>query len=573
MKTIKYFFLLGLLSVTAITCPALQPLDVAKAVEGYGKVVSCSTNKTGPRVIVIEESHVNVPVHLQEALILERLYKTAGLRQIGLEGFIAGEFKTNLDTKWYSSTTSKPAKRNEIATSFLEQAEINAAEFMKLVHDDVTLIPVERTEDYVMPNQMVDLDFSGMGACKMKLAELLAENPSKAYREKLASIYEDAAKSLRSQNFKGMTSFLSDFEEKQANAESDLGESLTDDEDLKKGIRMENAVSNQTNSSPSIESEIGFVEMIIQLANSKGLPFSAKELDDVQQYENYLKARANASATMVNQIVNWAVSNKADCYALIIGAGHSAKVVHDLAGKGVSYYLVHPSAMDDSATGFSDTGLNYEQKMKQKSIDSSALGGVLNQVYGRPALFEGSRANLKTMPKLVLNQEWFRAKSEAYMLVDAINAWNMEGRKTPFMPPRTEYVAVDLGSINEMKEQGDSVVQFRLGFLKNGEEKESVWVKAKAADGVIPSHNAEREVETLLKDAFERTRKSQRSGDADKDGDGGGTPKKSMDQGVEALVKDLKRAYFEQSQKRITESTVAVFAHAQEDLKQIEFTR
>ncbi|MDM8539300.1 hypothetical protein QUF70_21300, partial [Desulfobacterales bacterium HSG17] len=101
-------------------------------------------------VVIVEESHDSLAIQIQSAIALVRLHDKYGMKDIALEGYLKEQPKIN--TQWFDDATKclKPSSKAGIAVSLLKEGEINSAEFMKLVYDDIELHPIETKDGYEM---------------------------------------------------------------------------------------------------------------------------------------------------------------------------------------------------------------------------------------------------------------------------------------------------------------------------------------------------------------------------------------------------------------------------------------
>jgi len=101
-------------------------------------------------VVIVEESHDSLAIQIQSAITLVRLHEKYGMKDIALEGYL--KERPKIDTQWFDDATKglEFLSKAGVAVSLLKEGEINSAEFMKLVYDDVELHPIEIKDEYEM---------------------------------------------------------------------------------------------------------------------------------------------------------------------------------------------------------------------------------------------------------------------------------------------------------------------------------------------------------------------------------------------------------------------------------------
>jgi len=120
---------------------------VRRASENVEKVEHSFIGEKDTPIFVLEELHTSRKGQIQHAITLVRLYEKYNLRHIGLEGFCVEE--SSLNTQWYLDAAGNDAiAATGVAIRFLKEGEINCAEFMKLVYDDISVLPIETEKQH-----------------------------------------------------------------------------------------------------------------------------------------------------------------------------------------------------------------------------------------------------------------------------------------------------------------------------------------------------------------------------------------------------------------------------------------
>src|SRR5215213_2984457 len=103
--------------------PATQ--IATKVADGVGKVVASGQGSSNRTIFIIEETHGSRLAQMEIALMLWRLQKDQGLRQISLEGAFTA--KGDLPATWFHKSTDAASDRThqEVALTLLKEGEIS----------------------------------------------------------------------------------------------------------------------------------------------------------------------------------------------------------------------------------------------------------------------------------------------------------------------------------------------------------------------------------------------------------------------------------------------------------------
>ena len=122
--------------------------EIAK---GAGKFIEATpAGKTGP-VYVIEEYHNSRIGQIQIATMLTRLYRTSGLRTIGLEGAVQGPAPLPAD-KYLKA--ADPATRRDVLKRLLRDSEISGAEYAGAALEGMKVVGIENAAEYATLNSI-----------------------------------------------------------------------------------------------------------------------------------------------------------------------------------------------------------------------------------------------------------------------------------------------------------------------------------------------------------------------------------------------------------------------------------
>ena len=128
------------------TLSSATVVSIAPSVlNGAGKEGLTEAGDPHCQVIVMEERHDSRAVQVEMAMMLNRLYRVAGLRDLALEGAVVERGAPT--AAWFQKLPDQAA-RAEQALYLLKQGEIGAAEFMAVIHPDFRLHPVEVASQY-----------------------------------------------------------------------------------------------------------------------------------------------------------------------------------------------------------------------------------------------------------------------------------------------------------------------------------------------------------------------------------------------------------------------------------------
>lgn len=422
----------------------------------FGEVSQLHEVRCTP-VVIVEESHDSLPIQIQSAITLVRLHEKYGMKDIALEGYL--KERPKLDTQWFDDATKclKPLSKAGIAVSLLKEGEINSAEFMKMVYDDVELHPIEIENEY-----------------KMKF---------------------DSKKILQALNsYLGKISKKSSANQKWAQAKINA---LSD----KKAIRTR-----------TIEENLNIVEAVKKRAEKLSLKINKSDRRAMEDYLNFLRKRKEADKTLFKLTEKVADKENVSIVAMIVGGGHTEEISKMFEESCRPFAVVTPSALKNLVKNLDERGLlpweMFERKYKKTSVYKE---GFLTET-----LIKTFPASLKK-PEPVLNEDWFQSKSVVYAyttkIVDTLlgdgrgPCSDGEKQDLPFSDDEFKFeekVFVDTKKIKTVYDDEENLkgkaVLFPVIFYPNDSKKRTeIWIKAAhiATDGIS-------DVETMLKKALKQ---------------------------------------------------------------------
>lgn len=362
--------------------PVTQTAD--KVAQGVGKVIAAVNSGREPRLFVFEETHDSRIGQLQIALMLLRLHSGHQVRQVSLEGAMAA--KGLLPVAWFHDlTSSKPMLRAglEGAVRLLKEGEINSAEFLALTRPQAQVIGNELEEEY----NVKSADSDPASACLIAIAEKsLTQSQIRSINDLInAKKMEEARRLL-------------------------FGSNAWINERYEKLRDKKNIVSAE--------------EMAVLLGEiqSKAEQVGARINDDSKEAMrvqiNFFKTASTRSCTIVRHTLGMCERAPGAPVALIIGAAHTAKVIEVLKAARASFAVISPLSLVNPTEKGGLSFPAYERKSAVKSVD--------------PAGWLGALLDARHKPLSVLDEQWFKSKSEIYSWTRLVASATAAGDNPPF---------------------------------------------------------------------------------------------------------------------------------------------
>lgn len=280
------------------------------ASEGVGAVGESSRGTKGSPVIVLEERHNSRAGQIQHAITLVRLHDKNGLRDIALEGYLKERPKINTD--WFTKAWpgQEVIDRARVAVRLLKEGEISAAEFMKLVYEDVTLHAIEKESEY-------DVAFTD-GAMDAFFTYLTKINTNRA--RDIANMYNDVS-----------------------------------------------AIKSTTG-----EQHLEIAEEIEKLAVQKSIKLTPQQRKDWESWLAFWRGRIGGSKTMFDATSEIANHQAGPLIAMNVGAFHTDGICKMLGKSDRSFAVIKPLAMKNEEEQ-GDLKEGFDRKYKRLSVFSEGF--------------------------------------------------------------------------------------------------------------------------------------------------------------------------------------------------------
>ena len=409
-------------------------------------------------VILIEELHSSRAIAIEIAIVLNRLYRDTGLRTIGLEGYLLDQ--TPIDTAWFDAAAGRDSRRRaKVATQLLAEGEISSAEFLALTYPDVSVKPIDRRENYppdpsprahVMPRTFL-----------VYIAEQNANESTREVRRALEvairhfqSNEENWDAATREEERAKIAEMLSGYYELLMPLHPWAEKRYEQLDPAARGFRLGERVKA--------------LNEIEQRANRDRIHLSGRERDGLNEALAWWRGRHRASETMVDELETLCVSAAAPI-ASTIGAAHTLDMYEYLKARGISVAALSPVSyqrwVNEEADIVDLSNLMYTRKSSQRSVFTEGLAVTLD------ALFP---SQLKK-PQPVLNQQWFQAKAELYLITDRIAQIALGGSGSGAPPRDGSVVPSDFFDEDGLNGQWVSIDRRRIQYVSPSRREERVF--------------------------------------------------------------------------------------------------
>jgi hypothetical protein len=388
--------------------PATQ--IATKVATDVGKVITSGQGSTDRTIFIFEETHDSRLAQMEIAVMLWRLQRDQGLRQISLEGAFAAN--GDLPATWFHTSTNAGPNRahQEVALTLLKQGEISAAEFMALAASAVRVRGNEIESEYKV--------------------EASKNNAALGYLDSIAE------RSLTQIDIKQINGLIAAKQNREA-----LKVIFSKDSWARE--RYEKLYGDEQVAGTE-EAEI-ILQEIEQKANELGLRIPSQDQAEFREDQAFYQTASKRSCTIVKNTLEMMDPANTAPLALIIGAAHTPKVVQLIKAAKLTYVVLAPASMGKPHKATDLTGTSYQRKMDLKSVDEAgALGAILD---GRKK------------PPPVVGKIWFRSKTQTFEATDLIVAAAAKNEPIPSEKLTRELDAFDAIRISSIKKisQGDQV--------------------------------------------------------------------------------------------------------------------
>lgn len=402
-------------------------------------------------VIILPEQHNSRLAQLQEAVAMVRLHDKYQLHDIALEGYIQGK---PIDYSWIPKTFArlKVEERAIVAVQILKEGEISAAEFMRLVYDDIIIHPIEDSASYYTdpPKDSSVAIYGYLVQIALKQAESLDAGKQLEIMKRFKQIEKENNNAKKIDLQKKAMEYLF------------AQDSWTEQ-------KYKNLLTDSAKISDQIEEQIAELKDIKNKSSELGLTIKAEDSQALDGYIDFLSKREISSEVMVNATDSILNDNKSIA-VMIIGAAHTKGICGLFDGKARAYCVVEPLAMNDRNNPSNLSSQAFNSKYQQKSIFTD---GIMKQIFDHFGVKSGKK------PEQVIDQPWFKAKVEAYNAIARIARFAGNGNIPPFPPEllKGDYYNIDPDKIIVRKNEKDVIIP--IVFINDDNQKMTVWCKAK----------------------------------------------------------------------------------------------
>lgn len=427
---------------------------------GVGTVKQVSDGSPDKTVIVFEENHFSPAGQIEIAVMMNRLYKNYGMRQMALEGYFKESGK--LDASWFQKSPPFSAEepireREDVIVQLLQDGEISSSEMMALTYNDIAVTGVEIPAEY-------DVELS-----------------DEADSAPILYLYFIA--------YSGMT----DDEMKKADELVNTGKSL---EAVEFVVNKDEWTSKEyaliTNNTKIISAE-HYLKILDEIEAKANDPlFLMQTKVDLSVYKpgmdelrKFWETASQRSRTMVDNTLEISKMSPNAPVAMVIGARHTELVAKLFTEKGISFAIIRGNTLENGVENGYLSYVAYDRKNKKISVDPPGSLG---------ALLDGRKK-----PQPVVNEAWFQSKAQIFLLTDILAGAGASGSTPTFDDvlsnlPELTGVVLDKSSI--FIEDGDVI--FSVKALDNNGNDVTVWVRTRA-----DKEAAEKLLEDRLREALE----------------------------------------------------------------------
>jgi hypothetical protein len=513
---------------------------IAKSVVAdVAQVPEVSQGTKGAPILVIEDNHASRGGRLEAAIVLNRLRNNHKVTQIGLEGSV----KENppIDAKWFFAAAKNQLEAGPpVAVNLLREGEINSAEFMELVYDNIEAVPIETQKEYEVKAAE---DGNARAILITHLYELAFAAPRPEHKAKLEKILRgmkdpDGDETTKEKQQDSTADSIFALKPSEWSADPWIKEASDKLFDKTLVLRT------------SLKDEIALYEGIQRRFEEKFGKLRAEDKQQIEDFLKYLKAREAANNTMVDATSK--IADRPDVYAvaMIVGAAHTQGVSALLKADNRPFAVIRPNFLNvvDDPTSLSTP--MYTSKLNGNSVYAGELTETISKAAGR-------------LPQPVLQQRWFDTKAELYLYTERITQKYFPGGggKPPGdggSPPifgsddfDGDFVRIDPTQIKLVKdEEGSNVYAVVFPAQINPKDPsltQTVWVKAGRSGERLPASDGKEVVEKMLKEALDNVKKEK--------------PKSGKD-----AHEELPKLEGESGRIKITRETTAAFAKSEADV-------
>jgi len=447
---IAYVILFIALLCLIFSCSNENSEAILNVTKNVGSLVQKTVKtKQGP-IYVFEENHASLRGQIQIATMLTRLFKSEGLRIIGLEGAIKSD--KPLPTASFISGTDKFA-RNDALRRMLLDGEISGVEYVGSRNPDVEVWGIESEEEYnVKPPEGISPGFIAI----LTIAEKIVSR-------------------------KNLIKFNELVQQKK------IDEALELLKDCDSWLRKQLEYMNKEKA--SIQNLKKYLQDILKKAEEVGVHLPPKVTQGIEQMLLFYETADNRSFTMVRTIADLSKKYPGEPIAMIIGAAHSETVMKALQSNGLYAFLLRPKNLKPDETDKGLTFFNNKSKGLWANDSKGTFGEFLNSDLKErkppPLIGDITRIGRGSMHYAV-SRVAYAARGGLVIPDDIIDELkNLPGG-----------ISVDPKSFSQ---DGFDVI-FRLYIEESGKEKKSIWIRSGSVKAQIQEENSLTVTDSLEKD-------------------------------------------------------------------------
>lgn len=443
-----------------------QSLDVRATAErisqGVGRVGGISAEgKLGP-IFVFEENHLSRVEQHQIAVMLNRLYLQYGLRQIGLEGLtkqcsIWEERFSKIMTRIGLGGSTKEcgvldasrihamggaAAREDVATRMLGEGEISAAELMTMVYPDVKVFGVERQDEYD-----VQLDTKN----NARIIYLIAIAEKEMTKNQISDVNKLLSENKKDEAFNAI---------------------MSSDPWVQEYYKL-----GEQDSMRPIEEE---KKILLDIQNKADEVSADVDADAERKMEALLKfydTASQRSVTMVERTLAIPKPNPDAPVALIIGAGHTERVLKELKARDAKYAVLTP--LNSEYGNLSAEQFERKNRGQWARTSPGTLGAILNS---------------ERKPSPIIEKPTSQSYASMYMAAIELSKAVRSGKRVP-EDVRAELAALPETDIDLKSVERDGMdVLFKARLRTPGGGEKEVWARV----GTVESSEEARNLEQKL---------------------------------------------------------------------------
>lgn len=390
--------LLSVFSLAVVVCfHGMATANENDIVDGVGVVID-SGGKKSPTIYVLDEHHNSAKAQLEQAVILERLYKQQKLRDIALEGYLFSD--PRLNASWFKdASNNNRGARVRVAVHLLGEGEISAAEFMALVYDDIEIHPIEKRSEY-----NVDSPKGNVVAIQNYLL-LMAEHQGAQLNSDKVAVLQKSISSYKELE----KNHVARHQLQKAAEEVRKARDIVFRDMISKDSWLLEQYEFFLKPMDSLDEWVERARAIKARAETNNVNASETHRAAIEQFIDFYGGRAKASKTMAEAVI--AVADKASggSVALIIGAGHTIDVNAEIAHYGRRFISIRPVTTSNVETFKPDIDYTlWIRRADGHSLYSEGFMRIVNELVD----------NKKNPP--TINEAWLQTKAELYLIVDQL---------------------------------------------------------------------------------------------------------------------------------------------------------